>query len=472
MSRQSRLPRRIAMASFSLFAEDEAGDIHETLLSFAPTVLENAPDQVRQIVENLPRWRANLCQADLARQPFEIKRAFWCQYLKRDRRPEGLCMYPGCEEIPIRNSHAITRAGALSLIAEAGHVATPALSVRTGKTHVTRGGLRRASTFPGFCRLHELEFSQFERAKALKSGRDWQLQFFRTACWEMRNLIDGIATLKRVQVGYDRQIEKNLRNILPADGLVVEARNVDQQQKTLQREIRKLKNYKARFARQVLNPLEQDLVDGGDRFGCVVLKVGVVLPLCLAGSGFFTWRWHEDGRKQKVLALLQVLPTSTGTCIAICASADAHECILGYLKESVGRRGGLATMLQTWMTQGTDQWFLRPSVWEGLPMASRISLERDIGSTFDLAHTLNYGLFATSWIRTSSARDPCFLPKVGHSAWTFWVRRPKRRTLCRISSAVLGRSCLQVCETPQRGWVELVSLQLLRRSSRRKYLGR
>lgn len=141
---------------------------------------------MRQVLENLSSLRHHLDSSDLARQDQEIRRAFVMRYLHFKR--SGMCMVPECHARSVSRSHAISCAASLSLIAENGHVVAPTVSYSTTTVKVKKTGLRAASTFPGFCREHELMFRSFEQARRLRSAADWSRQFFRTACWEMRTL--------------------------------------------------------------------------------------------------------------------------------------------------------------------------------------------------------------------------------------------------------------------------------------------
>ena len=81
---------------------------------------------------------------------------------------KGTCLYPSCPDKSIR-SHTIQRAGSLSSIAKDGHVLT-AINPANNKTikdweiiKPNRVGIKKASTFRGFCERHDSEvFSLFE----------------------------------------------------------------------------------------------------------------------------------------------------------------------------------------------------------------------------------------------------------------------------------------------------------------------
>src|SRR5438552_378522 len=81
---------------------------------------------------------------------------------RRDWKHSKECLYPGCGAKTVI-SHAVPRTGPLRLIAEEGHLVTPAFSTDDGGLGVQLVGLGRASTFPGFCLEHEAHFGRFEK---------------------------------------------------------------------------------------------------------------------------------------------------------------------------------------------------------------------------------------------------------------------------------------------------------------------
>mgnify|MGYP000941379709 FL=1 len=70
---------------------------------------------------------------------------------------------------------------------------------------MTKVGIREASTFPGFCEKHELEFSCYENKKTDKEAL---LQIFRTIC---REIAVKQKILEHIQNEQDNYIEQ--RNI-------------------------------------------------------------------------------------------------------------------------------------------------------------------------------------------------------------------------------------------------------------------
>lgn len=375
--------------------------IRKTTLHLSPELIERAPSLVRKVLENLPGLRGNLDALDLSRQDQESRRAFVMRNLRF--RKSGLCMFPECPVRSVSRSHAISRAATLSHIAENGHVVAPAIWPDTGRAKVKRIGLGAASTFPGFCRKHELMFSTFEQAKCLRSAIDWGQQFFRIACWEMRSLDHALSAFEGLQTKYDERIDAQakafLRPLLQGtdcfEELHVGLRQMGHYQARLGATAEEMESFRSRFHDEIFAPLCLDIAHGGERMGAVVLHVnGIILPLCLAGSGLFFWA-PENGDTFPVLALLQVLPTSTGTSVGMLAPSQQHSVLLRYLQQLIGHKGGLGTMLETWMLHGTHQWFLRPSFWTGLASQVRAAIEHEVSETrYDLAIQSDLGIFA------------------------------------------------------------------------------
>jgi len=99
----------------------------------------------------------------------------------------------------------------------------------------------------------------------------------------------------------------------------------------------------------------------------VVFRCQENLPVCLAGMGNFTA--SLNGPPQTVAAVLNVWPTKKGVLIVMSAEeqyAAVTEAVFnGWLSRSMGP----LEMVETWMINGTNQWFIRPSVWEKIPPA-------------------------------------------------------------------------------------------------------
>ncbi len=282
-------------------------------------------------------------------------------------RTSGRCMFPVCSHASIPRSHAISRAGPLSIVAERGHVVTPRV-FNFDDLRFVEMGIGDAATFPGFCRIHEEEFSEFEAQKDLTNKRDWLLQFFRTVCWEVRILEYARDRLKRLLVSTEKLLRDSAaRYMLDELGIevnVTSVNGIDWRQSIMEGEIARLENLIAEYERDFLGPL-RSIVIGGDADLCVLAAESPFqIPVCLAGRGNFHVATIEG--PATVVVFLLVLPTVRGTKLALLSRAADEEAVHLYVDLFTTAPLDFVRMVESWMLHGTDHWFLRPSVWHGL----------------------------------------------------------------------------------------------------------
>jgi hypothetical protein len=145
----------------------------------------------------------------------EIARFYFSTVTARRRewqRPKS-CLYPQCHGSSV-SSHAVPRKGPLSAIAENGQVITPALSHEEGHIGVQLVGLRRASTFPGFCPEHEARFGHFEQKRDYRDERFLHLQAFRTICRELAIKNNALTSVERALQEYEDLIGKRINDLV------------------------------------------------------------------------------------------------------------------------------------------------------------------------------------------------------------------------------------------------------------------
>lgn len=113
----------------------------------------------------------------------------------RTNEPKVTCLFPfgsggsQCSEPPIR-SHTVTRGRELKPISEKNHVlgvnADSSALLQGGNQRFRPIGIREASTFPGFCRLHDSElFKPIDDEDWLASEQQEFLLGYRTLCKEL-----------------------------------------------------------------------------------------------------------------------------------------------------------------------------------------------------------------------------------------------------------------------------------------------
>ena len=298
------------------------------------------------------------------------------------------CVYPGCPSPSIPRSHTVQRANSLEFISENSHVLTPVLNIETGALGMARVGIRNASTFPGFCSEHEKLFSEYELLGAPREDRHLTQQVFRTICREIvvqevhlhnikRNLkaYEVLLSLRGQQflmdrIGPDVLAEHNIKlKNLTIKGL---SWRIEESKKFISQIERTLKRLHGAFLPKSL----RDVRGQDDGLAHFVVHIAHPLPVCLAGIGNFHIGIREA--PQFVQAILNVIPTQEESIISISVEDKYNDALKSYAALFLCRANGPLTMVETWMVNGTDHWFITPSEWETLSQRRRERILEDM----------------------------------------------------------------------------------------------
>ncbi|MHA8018666.1 hypothetical protein ACX94F_01240 [Stenotrophomonas hibiscicola] len=293
------------------------------------------------------------------------------------------CMVPNCKERSIAKSHAVSKQMSLATIAEERHVLEPQLDKRSGALGLVQVGVGDASTFPGFCSKHEQLFVGFENSKEMTSPEHYGLQVYRSACrelfrtrWKVEYDTQMVDTfVKRRDEGIQRMILEHLANAGHTNVSNLSLWSIEDPAVDHAREmIGHVQGVAKKFESELLPALEKG-VFSGDFSDCRIVSVhiDVELPVALCGSGGF---YVEPQNPHLVTALLSVIPQPKSTLIFMCAEAAQETYLQEYLKYWSTHSIKLLSMIESWMIFGTDQWYLRPSIWNTLPTSRQESILR------------------------------------------------------------------------------------------------
>jgi hypothetical protein len=355
--------------------------------SLHPDVLKRVEDALDHVIDTVFADDPRGFETDAQR------RQFYFTHQKRSRRRGGQpqpCMFPGCSELSIKRSHTLPRSGPLDAIAEDGHVIAPTFSHSIEGVRAERVGIREASTFPGFCERHELEFASFEQAKTISAERDFLLQFYRIVCRELhvrRTDRDHMARSisAHEQVLSDRGA-KVYREFLGDDFIrlhKLDPRKIRFEGKWMEaarKHLRSLEELCVFYESVFLRPL-RGAIAGADvsDIAMVTMVLPRQVPMSLAGRGNFVV--EAKGTSREVIAWLQVWPTQAETQVAIMGTLSDRETIVDYVKSFDRRPLGAVAMIERWMVHGTDHWYMRPSAWNRIPIARQGAILNDIMDT-------------------------------------------------------------------------------------------
>lgn len=279
----------------------------------------------------------------------------------------GPCLYRGCGARSIARSHTLQRAGPITGLLEDGHVLTPAFS--KGRLQLKPVGASTASTFPGFCAEHEGVFHHFERKKVILQEDELDLQIFRTLCRELARKRHDVQQLEGLEADLKVRFARQVAAEAQRRGVTYESVTSDAGIfGTIASELRNLK--RSLKALETLYAQHFPAVDGSGKtqLSGQAFQVNMAFPIAL--SGFCTFTATRAERR----VLLGVIPQSTGTLIYMVGGPGDEPMIAGYFAAWGHYDLHMVDMVETWMIRGTDHWFLRPSVWAGIPEAQQAAL--------------------------------------------------------------------------------------------------
>jgi hypothetical protein len=83
-------------------------------------------------------------------------------------------------------------------------------------------------------------------------------------------------------------------------------------------------------------------------------------------SGFGVLRYMNGGKEYRALCPLGILPQA-GSTVAFIGAARKHAVIVEAYRESMEHGFNGLNAMESWLTNGSDHWFIRPSAWESIP---------------------------------------------------------------------------------------------------------
>lgn len=298
-------------------------------------------------------------------------------YLKRWKKSHR-CVVPDCVRRSIVRSHTISKGMLLDRIAEAGHVLTPSFDHVQGKIRIERIGASDASTFPGFCKEHENLFVKFENAKEVSNEREALLQAYRAACRELFRTRFYVAQLtkwlKEFTTLRDSRLKDKIRDEIAAAGL----KNVDISELRVDKDPLLLAQQPKLDALHALNSyLELKLLPELDKAVFSpsidhaayirVVAIDIMFPFALSGAASFDVSQEEQRRT--VNQVIGVVPQLSGSVVFFIGLEEDEDLLDRYYNHWLQNALTLLSMVESWMINGTDQWYIKPSIWMSLGTA-------------------------------------------------------------------------------------------------------
>lgn len=324
----------------------------------------------------------------------ERKRLFHAvqeRWLKAWSKP-GPCMHPGCSSRSIPRSHTIPMSASLKEIAEQGHLVTP----RFGKNGIelVRIGIRDASTFPGFCDIHEAQFGTFESQKKMTTTDHFYLQAFRTICREIytnrhyaQKLQSELDDYRKLRGAFIAARMNQVHSAKPIDIKSVTFKNDPLEDQYV--EHIKTSSQDLIELEQLYQAVLDALKTGAGNCVMFVANLDLKVPVCLSGIGVL--RYRTDSTTRRALCFLAVIPEATETKFIIGAERSHEAALTVYMNDESSTV--MLARVESWMCHGSDHWFMTPSVWDAIPPARKDAIcSRILDEEPSIAHPVEFSV--------------------------------------------------------------------------------
>ncbi len=318
-----------------------------------------------------------LLSGEIFENESQRKRIFYdsLKKMNTDWGTKKKCMYPGCKDITILNSHTIQEKGPLKMIAEGNNQDTVLTSeVKSGKSQIKEVKIAKSSTFPGFCYEHEKVFKEFEEKKKIENEIDESLQVFRTICRHLymlnhrhKHLVSSIE-------------ENSKRKLKTAKDLFNKYAPLPIQ---IHDNIKRVKDPYDEIEEKVKLELEQFIKDAQELYNASVVDLinkkneelyiksiligGNLFPVCLSGVGNLMWNRDGESQTLNISVIMNILPQENGTIVMAAVHKEYADDLDEYLDVCCSTELSIINLIESWMIYGTDHWFISPSVWSEIP---------------------------------------------------------------------------------------------------------
>jgi hypothetical protein len=303
------------------------------------------------------------------------------------------CVFPNCSAQSIKKSHSIPKTSSLLNIVSNGHLLKPEFDLTSDipLIKMQRIGIKNASAFPGYCEEHENIFQTLEIDGEINDEKKALLQTYRTICRERVFREIEIDINERVKSAYCEKINeealKSIKESLSQHSQFnnvnsIEIRGVDSVINSLEgintylSDTNKcLLEFENKIYQHVYNkPIKNELLIS-------VINIDIKFPISLCG--FATQKYNENGDEKIAYILLNVMPLKESTYI-VCVGFERDEKIYeGYCDFFFSDPFNILNMVESFMINGSDHWFINPEYWEKIPIQKQEKILHDILTTED-----------------------------------------------------------------------------------------
>lgn len=288
------------------------------------------------------------------------------QYTKSKKSRKCTC--PNCINTSIKKSHTVPRKMSLEVIGEDGGVLMPTFDavypVKECCIKMEKIGIGLASTFPGFCKKHEMIFQGFEKEGAIENEGDIIRQAYRNVAYncflwktkidEWKNTISkydeirACATYEYVKKCDKNSIIKKINVSGDDKYIIVIKNNIKNQSEYLGR----IEKFKEKMWEEICGK-ETDL-------WFYARIIDVVFPACVCGCMeiFF--------QEKNYVCSIDVIPNDYQTTVSIGFETKIPIELVNAIEYRLSSPITILNFIESIMLHGTDHWYIKPSVWNKL----------------------------------------------------------------------------------------------------------
>ena len=117
-----------------------------------------------------------------------------------------------------------------------------------------------------------------------------------------------------------------------------------------------------------LLPALQNAVFQKDTSGLSIDATSLDLEIPVALSGSAPFFINDKGKEKKVFLLITAIPMAGSTLLILGGLASHASYLAVYKTRWFTHALSILSMVESWMINGTDQWYLKPSVWNAIPL--------------------------------------------------------------------------------------------------------
>lgn len=304
------------------------------------------------------------------------------------------CVFPNCTKQSIKKSHSIPKTTSLLNIASNGHLLKPEYDLTNKDTPLIKMyqvGIKNASVFPGYCEEHENVFKSFEQDGKMDDEKKALLQTYRAICRERVFREIEIEITEKARSVYQKKINEEALSTIKESLLKqhqsskidsVEIKGIDSVLYSLEG----LNLNSIEINNELLdfeNKVFQHIYHTTKKNELVIQIVNIDIKFPISLCGFATLKYIEKSNENTAYQFLNVLPQKESTNV-ICVGLEKDDKICGKFCElSLSDPLNLLNMIESFMVNGSDHWFISPDYWAKMPKQKQDKILYDILATED-----------------------------------------------------------------------------------------